>query len=275
MKAIIFARVSTKDQEEGHSLDAQISQALNYAIENDLQIIKQFKIIESSTKGKRPEFKQMIDFIRTQRGKICILESIEDWNQGGITFCNGNMVATLPLSRGFIVRKRPISAEVDELCAIFKEVMSGKGDSTEHVDNIITQTDFELKNRAKFLIYDCFDMWAKIDEIPCDRLYLIGLLQTCTIFQDAIRHLSDKKVDFTDSPIRKIRNRMMHKDGNQCEVVNIPATSYMITHRPSTECEFQISTHDGYQYEGFSITNEFRHFLAVEAYEKLYELKEM
>ena len=73
MKAIIFARVSTKDQEEGHSLDAQISQALNYAIDNSLQIIKQFKIIESSTKGKRPEFKKMIDFIRTQKEKIVVL----------------------------------------------------------------------------------------------------------------------------------------------------------------------------------------------------------
>jgi site-specific DNA recombinase len=76
MKAIIFARVSTKDQEEGHSLDAQISQALNYAIENNLQIIKQYKIIkiiESSTKGKRPEFAKMIDFIRTQKEKIVVL----------------------------------------------------------------------------------------------------------------------------------------------------------------------------------------------------------
>ncbi len=73
MKAVIFARVSTKDQEEGHSLDAQISQALNYAIENGLQIIKQFKIIESSTKGKRPEFKQMIDFVRGSKDKIAVL----------------------------------------------------------------------------------------------------------------------------------------------------------------------------------------------------------
>jgi DNA invertase Pin-like site-specific DNA recombinase len=73
MKAVIFARVSTKDQEDGHSLDAQVSQALNYTTENDLQIIKQFKIIESSTKGKRPEFKQMIDFIRASKDKIAVL----------------------------------------------------------------------------------------------------------------------------------------------------------------------------------------------------------
>lgn len=73
MKAVIFARVSTKDQEEGHSLDAQVIQALNYATENDLPVVKQFKIIESSTKGKRPEFKQMIDFIRSSKDKIAVL----------------------------------------------------------------------------------------------------------------------------------------------------------------------------------------------------------
>ncbi len=38
-----------------------------------MQIIKQFKIIESSTKRKRPEFKQMIDFIKTQKDKIVVL----------------------------------------------------------------------------------------------------------------------------------------------------------------------------------------------------------
>lgn len=73
VKAVIFARVSTKEQEEGHSLEAQINKALEYSIENGLQIIKQFKIIESSTKGKRPEFKQMIDFIKQSKEKIVVL----------------------------------------------------------------------------------------------------------------------------------------------------------------------------------------------------------
>lgn len=73
MKAVIFARVSTKDQKEGHSLDAQINKILEYSIENDLQIVKQFKIIESSTKGHRPEFKQMIDFIKKSKNKIVVL----------------------------------------------------------------------------------------------------------------------------------------------------------------------------------------------------------
>ena len=62
MKAVILARVSTKEQEDGHSLDAQISNLKHYAERKSLDIIKQYTIIESSTKGERPEFKRMIDF---------------------------------------------------------------------------------------------------------------------------------------------------------------------------------------------------------------------
>ena len=73
MKAVIFARVSSKEQEEGHSLDAQVNGALNYAFENELTIVRQFRIVESSTKGKRPEFKQMIDFIKQSKEKMVVL----------------------------------------------------------------------------------------------------------------------------------------------------------------------------------------------------------
>ncbi len=37
MKAVIFARVSTKDQEDGHSLDAQIQSCFEYAIKKALE----------------------------------------------------------------------------------------------------------------------------------------------------------------------------------------------------------------------------------------------
>ena len=73
MKAVILARVSSKEQEEGHSLDAQVNQALSYAFENELAIVRQFRIVESSTKGKRSEFKQMIDFIKASKEKIIVL----------------------------------------------------------------------------------------------------------------------------------------------------------------------------------------------------------
>ena len=73
LKAVMLARVSSKNQEEGHSLDAQGNQILSYADKYHITIIKQFRIVESSTKGKRPEFKQMLGFVKASKEKLIIL----------------------------------------------------------------------------------------------------------------------------------------------------------------------------------------------------------
>ena len=73
MKAVILARVSTKEQEEGHSIDAQINRLRNYCERKELEVIKEFVLIESSTRGERPDFYKMIDFIKTQNQKIALV----------------------------------------------------------------------------------------------------------------------------------------------------------------------------------------------------------
>ena len=74
MKAVIFARVSTQEQEQdGHSIDAQIAKLRDYCKKNNLVVIKEFEVVESSTKGERPEFNQCLDFIRNQKEKIALI----------------------------------------------------------------------------------------------------------------------------------------------------------------------------------------------------------
>tara|TARA_B110000259_G_scaffold49022_1_gene57285 strand:+ start:1445 stop:2956 length:1512 start_codon:yes stop_codon:yes gene_type:complete len=73
MKAVIFARVSTKDQEDGHSLDAQIQSCFEYAIKKEFKVLEQFKVVESSTASGRPEFSKMVNFIKKQSNKVAIL----------------------------------------------------------------------------------------------------------------------------------------------------------------------------------------------------------
>lgn len=73
MKAVILARVSSKEQEDGHSLEAQIANLKLYAERKSLKIIKEFTIIESSTKGERPEFSRMIDFVKNQKERIAVV----------------------------------------------------------------------------------------------------------------------------------------------------------------------------------------------------------
>lgn len=73
MKAVIFARVSSKDQEDGHSLDAQIQVCFEYAIKKSYKVIEQFRVVESSTASGRPEFAKMVEFTRKQKQKTVVL----------------------------------------------------------------------------------------------------------------------------------------------------------------------------------------------------------
>lgn len=73
MKAVIFARVSSKDQEDGHSLDAQIQSCFKYAIEKSFSVVEQFRIVESSTAIGRPEFSKMVNYVKAQKDKIIVL----------------------------------------------------------------------------------------------------------------------------------------------------------------------------------------------------------
>ena len=56
MKAVILTRVSTKMQEERLSLRAQSKRLEEYAERRELDVIKRFEIIESSTRGERKRF---------------------------------------------------------------------------------------------------------------------------------------------------------------------------------------------------------------------------
>lgn len=67
MKAVILTRVSTKMQEERLSLCAQSKRLEEYAERRELDVIKRFEIIESSTRGERKRFMEMINFARNKR----------------------------------------------------------------------------------------------------------------------------------------------------------------------------------------------------------------
>ena len=59
-KAVILARVSTEEQEEGYSIDAQTNRLNDYCEKNKLHILEVFQITESSTKGDRDKFFKMV-----------------------------------------------------------------------------------------------------------------------------------------------------------------------------------------------------------------------
>ncbi|MFH1653351.1 MAG: recombinase family protein [Pseudomonadota bacterium] len=73
MKSIILARVSTREQEEGHSINAQIARLKEYCQRKQFKVLKVFTIIESSTQGDRKEFHQMLAFAKKQKETVAIV----------------------------------------------------------------------------------------------------------------------------------------------------------------------------------------------------------
>jgi site-specific DNA recombinase len=68
MKAVILARVSTKDQEDfGHSLPAQTQKLREYAEKKGFEVIKEFSFSESAGTKIRKKFEDVLDYLKSQK----------------------------------------------------------------------------------------------------------------------------------------------------------------------------------------------------------------
>lgn len=78
MKAIILARVSTKEQEDGHSIAAQKQRLIDYCARKGLEILRTFEIVESSTRGERKDFNALLEFAKAQKERTAIVADAVD-----------------------------------------------------------------------------------------------------------------------------------------------------------------------------------------------------
>lgn len=78
-QAILFARVSSKRQkDEGVSLEVQEKTIAQYCKQNGFKILNTFSIDESSTRGSRKKFHEMLDLAETCNGKVAIVVNYVD-----------------------------------------------------------------------------------------------------------------------------------------------------------------------------------------------------
>lgn len=77
-KAIIFDRVSSNDQRDGFSLDAQRDLANSYVNDRKLTLVKSWSVDESAaTHADRKHFFEMLDFVRSNDIKNVIFDKID------------------------------------------------------------------------------------------------------------------------------------------------------------------------------------------------------
>ena len=78
MKAVVLARVSTKEQAEtGHSLPAQIESLKKYADKKGFEIEKEFCFSESAGPKIRKKFEEVIEYIRKNNIKVLLCENVD------------------------------------------------------------------------------------------------------------------------------------------------------------------------------------------------------
>ena len=79
MKAIILARVSTKDQELfGHSLEAQVVKLKEYAKRNNFEVVKVFSFSESAGPKIRKKFEEVIKYLKDNKDvRILLTENVD------------------------------------------------------------------------------------------------------------------------------------------------------------------------------------------------------
>jgi len=70
IKAIIYTRVSSKDQErEGFSIPAQIKLLKQYATDNRFEVVKIYEEAETAKSTGRPKFNEMLEFIKDPKNQ--------------------------------------------------------------------------------------------------------------------------------------------------------------------------------------------------------------
>ena len=66
LKAVLYARVSSKRQEEeGFSIPAQIKFLQEYAQKKNIEIVKEFVEAETAKKAGRTEFNKMTEYLQS------------------------------------------------------------------------------------------------------------------------------------------------------------------------------------------------------------------
>ena len=78
MKAIILARVSSKEQEDNNSIPAQTRRLNEYAVRLGLDTATTYQLVESSTKANRSKFTEIINSIKRSKETIALVTDTID-----------------------------------------------------------------------------------------------------------------------------------------------------------------------------------------------------
>lgn len=72
-RVILYARVSSREQEQGYSIQAQQEHLRSYAVQHGLIVEREFLDVATAKKPGRPGFKEMLQYVQKNTGSRIIL----------------------------------------------------------------------------------------------------------------------------------------------------------------------------------------------------------
>lgn len=149
-QAVIFARVSSEEQKKGASIDAQLKTVIDYCDSHKFKLLDKFSIVESSTRGERKKFYEMLDFVKAQKHKTAIVVNCVDRLQRGYKECvelddlrKQGRIELHFYKEGFYLHKDSISTDI---LRWDMGVLSAKMYVGSLRDNVIRSQEYKREN---------------------------------------------------------------------------------------------------------------------------------
>ena len=151
MKAIILARVSTKDQEIiGNSLQAQIDKLNQYARRNNLEVVKIFSFSESAGPRIRKKFEEFIKYLKDNKYiRIILAENVDRITRN---FRDAVDIDDMRINEGLIIHLvqegivLDSKADSNKLFAWEAKVFFGKQQLNRISEDVRRSYDYKIKN---------------------------------------------------------------------------------------------------------------------------------
>ncbi len=85
MKAVLYARVSSREQEQGYSLAAQVKLIKDYVQRNGIEVVKEFVCSESAKEDGRKVFLEMVEFLKMKPDvELLLCEKVDRLLRGNL-----------------------------------------------------------------------------------------------------------------------------------------------------------------------------------------------
>lgn len=150
MRAIILARVSSKEQEDNNSIPSQTRRLRDYVERFELSLLDTYQLVESSTKANRHKFNELITRIKSSKEKVALVVDTIDRLQRD--FRESVILNELRLENKVelhFVRENLVITQVSNSADILRwdmGVMFAKSYVTQLSDNVKRSFEQKLRN---------------------------------------------------------------------------------------------------------------------------------